>query len=401
MELPVWAAYAAIPPITAGVAWLTNYVGIKMLFFPVNFVGFGKFLGWQGIIPRLRVRLTRTLVGYSVTKLATPKDILRALDEADVINEITESLKPNIDDLVDEIIDEEGISLWKFAPQSLRQRIYNRVHDNIPALSRSIFWSLEDNANNYLDIEELAVLQVQDRPEFLNELFLECAGKEMDFIIRSGIYFGAPLGIIQAIAWYFLPQFWVLPLFGVLAGALTNWIALQLIAHPANPKKIGPFTIQGLYLKRQQEVSIVFGETFCKNFLNSKVLISNLTQGKHSREVNKLIKDNVRESLDSNVISSLLAKAALKDHDPDKIVERSFDKALDGILVEVEKEETNTKLTKPIAKLIGEKMQALPSKEFQQLLLPAFNEDQIIVVSAGGILGGALGTLQYLLLFGG
>lgn len=51
----------AIPPITAGVARLTSWGGIMRLFYPVNFVAYGKGFGWQGIIRRLRVRLTRNL----------------------------------------------------------------------------------------------------------------------------------------------------------------------------------------------------------------------------------------------------------------------------------------------------------------------------------------------------
>ncbi|MEX1667077.1 DUF445 domain-containing protein [Zhongshania arctica] len=401
MVIEPWLAYVAIPPITACVAWLTNWVGIKMLFFPVRFVGFWGIIGWQGIIPRLRVRLTRTLVGFSVAKIATPAEVLRALDESEVVNDLAALLTPQINDWVDEIIDEHGVKLWQVAPQGIRNKVYEKVRENVPDLARAILKELEGRANSYLDIEQLAVDQVKDKPEFLNELFLECAGKEMDFVIRSGIYFGAPLGVIQALAWYFLPLPWVLPVFGVLAGAFTNWIALQLIAHPANPVKVGPFTVQGLYLKRQHEVSQLFGETFCKNFLNSKVLVESLWEGPHADEVHRMVRRHVRGAIDEHMLAKFIAWASLKDGGGGLIADKSVKMAFGGIMRTVGSAEVNAQLTQPISDLIGSRMRALPPREFQQLLLPAFNEDQVLVVLVGGILGGFLGFMQLVLLFGG
>lgn len=401
MSIEPWFAYVAIPPITAGVAWLTNWVGIKMLFYPVNFVGFGKIFGWQGIIPRLRVRLTRTLVGYSVSQICTPQDVLEALDESDVVENLTRLLTPQIDEWVDEIIDEHGVALLQMAPQGVRNKVYEKVREQAPEISRSILHELKGRANAYLNIEDLAVEQVKDKPEFLVQLFVECAGKEMSFVIRSGIYFGAPLGVVQAVAWYVIGQWWVLPVFGVLAGALTNWIALQLIAHPADPVKIGRFTVQGLYLKRQHEVSQLFGETFCRNFLNSHVLVNSLWRGAHADEVQRMVRRHVRRAIDHSVISSLLTRGALKNGGVQRAADASVSMAIHTVTQTLQNPEINAEVTRPISDLVASRMRALSPREFQKLLLPAFNEDQVLVVLVGGVLGGFLGFMQLVLLFGG
>lgn len=401
MSVEPWLAYAAIPPITAGVAWLTNWVGIKMLFYPVNFVGYGKVFGWQGIIPRLRVRLTRTLVGYSVSRICTPEEVFNALDESDVVDDLTRLLTPQIDDWVDEIIDEYGVALWRVAPQAIRDKVYAKVREQAPEISRSILRELKGQANSYINIEDVAVQQVKDKPEFLVELFVECAGKEMSFVIRSGIYFGAPLGVVQALAWYGIGRWWVLPFFGVLAGALTNWIALQLIAHPAEPVKIGRFTLQGLYLKRQREVSQLFGETFCRNFLNSHVLVTSLWEGEHADEVQRMVRRHIRNAIDHNMISSLLTRNALKNGGVRRVTDESVKMAIAGVTKTLQNPEINAKVTQPISDLVARRMRALAPRDFQKLLLPAFKEDQVLVVLVGGLLGGLLGFLQLVLLFGG
>ena len=44
----------SIPLISAIVGWLTNYLAVKMMFYPIEFVGIKPFLGWQGLIPAKR-----------------------------------------------------------------------------------------------------------------------------------------------------------------------------------------------------------------------------------------------------------------------------------------------------------------------------------------------------------
>lgn len=60
--------------------------------------------------------------------------------------------------------------------------------------------------------------------------------------------------------WLVYDKPWILPAGGALVGYLTNWLAIKLIFEPVDPVKFGPFVLQGLFLKRQNEVrfTIVF-----------------------------------------------------------------------------------------------------------------------------------------------
>lgn len=54
--------------------------------------------------------------------------------------------------------------------------------------------------------------------------------------------------------WLLYDKPWTLPAGGAVVGYITNWVALKLIFEPVDPVKIGPFVLQGLFLKRQNEV---------------------------------------------------------------------------------------------------------------------------------------------------
>ena len=50
-------------------------------------------------------------------------------------------------------------------------------------------------------------------------------------------------------------------------GYVTNWLALKLIFNPTHPHKVGPFTFQGVFLKRQYEASDRMAELAEYHFL--------------------------------------------------------------------------------------------------------------------------------------
>ena len=63
---------------------------------------------------------------------------------------------------------------------------------------------------------------------------------------------------------------------GAVVGYITNWIALKWIFEPLNPTRLGPFILQGMFLKRQKEVSIDFCEYLCKHIITSQQVWKNI-----------------------------------------------------------------------------------------------------------------------------
>jgi hypothetical protein len=52
-------------------------------------------------------------------------------------------------------------------------------------------------------------------------------------------------------------------------GLATNWLALKWIFEPVNPTKVGPFILQGQFLRRQKEVAAEFSSFFANRILTS------------------------------------------------------------------------------------------------------------------------------------
>ena len=70
-----------------------------------------------------------------------------------------------------------------------------------------------------------------------------------------------------------------MPIGGALVGYITNWVALKLIFEPLNPISVGPFVVQGLFLKRQKEVSAEFCTFISANVLTSFQIWQSMLHG--------------------------------------------------------------------------------------------------------------------------
>jgi uncharacterized membrane protein YheB (UPF0754 family) len=74
-------------------------------------------------------------------------------------------------------------------------------------------------------------------------------------------------------------------------GYLTNWIALKCIFEPVEPVQVGPFVLQGLFLKRQQEVSAEFSDFLTTRVLTSERLWDNMLHGDKAAEFRAVLSE--------------------------------------------------------------------------------------------------------------
>jgi len=77
-------------PVVAGfVGWLTNYLAVQMIFYPIRWRGIPFYrvegeplgcFGWQGIIPAKTAQMSEAMVNTTINELLTIEEIIRRLD---------------------------------------------------------------------------------------------------------------------------------------------------------------------------------------------------------------------------------------------------------------------------------------------------------------------------------
>jgi uncharacterized membrane protein YheB (UPF0754 family) len=164
--------------------------------------------------------------------------------------------------------------------------------------------------------------------------------------------------------------------------------------------KFGPFTVQGLFIKRQKEVSRYFGKVFANDLITAEVVMGEMLKTEHAldrirdviqREVNRALEDTQGVFKPLTVLSlgrteyakigKIISERAFGEfQNPDKRSYRYLDEAFD------------------IEETVAERVGALPPEEFFELLHPVIAEDEWKLIAVGGLLGLGAGWWQWALL---
>jgi hypothetical protein len=336
-------------------------------------------------------------------RLGTLGEIFRHMDPRRMADHITEMLSPRLEEYIDEVMFYGGNGpIWRALPSLVKSRIYGRVREQMPRLVHGLMADVGDRVEDLVDFKDMLVSELEGDKELLNRLFLESGAEEFRFLIRSGLYFGFVFGLVQLTVWAFYKSWWVLPFFGGLVGYVTNWIAINLIFRPLYPKRLGPWRIQGLFLKRQSEVAGVWCHLVTREIVTIRQIIEAMVTGPRSAGTRALIQSHVQPIADEALGALRPAAALAVGSDRLEEIRRSVgDKAVEVSIEPFKHWGFNEDRARVLEELLRERMEALPPDEFQDLLRPCFQEDEWKLILMGGVLGLLAGVAQLVLVFGG
>lgn len=358
-----------IPVVAAGIGLVTNWMGVKMLFYPIEYAGvewvrekdapYGLF-GWQGVVPVRTEKMALRLTDIVSVKLLSLREAFGRLEPGQFAN----MLQPTVEDSIRRHAPHG--EWWAFALKPF-----------LPWALRRVVRELQEHVEDVLDLRQVVLSAFMRDKLVLVELFQKVGKVELDFLVISGLYFGLLLGFGQMGMWLAAPIPWTLPLAGAFVGYATNWMAIELLFSPADPTPVGPFVVQGLFEKRQPEVSVEFSEFLAARVLTSPRLIDEMVNGRLAPRFEELL----RKSVPFVVPDAVVAAAA---------------QSLRELALESDTHPTHVYVAQRLSvrDTLCERLQRLPPKEFEDLLHPVFQEDEIILIVVGGVLGALAGLLQ-------
>jgi uncharacterized membrane protein YheB (UPF0754 family) len=201
------------------------------------------------------------------------------------------------------------------------------------------------------------------------------------------------------VAWAGLRSPWVMPIFGGLTGWFTDWLALKMIFEPREPRRyLGLFQWQGLFLKRRKEVAADYGELIANEIITPHNVMAAVLRGPLADRLFAVVEKQVTSALDrqTRLARPLVALTVgsrryqeMKHSVAEKVMHRMPDTLA---YIEDYAEEAMD-----IRNTLVQKMQELSAEEFEELIRPAFRQDEWILITVGAVLGFAVGELQVLL----
>jgi uncharacterized membrane protein YheB (UPF0754 family) len=390
---PEFWGFVSIPLVAAIVTWAHVWFAMKMVFYPLEFVGIAKpWLGWQGIVPRKAGKMADVVMRNTLDKVVSPSEIFREVNPAAIAAQIGKHLSTRIEPFLDGVIGEAKPGLFEKLPPAMREPFYEQGRGQLPGLLARLLAAIEERVEELIDLRGMIVRRLERDKALIVRTFQEVGDRELRFIVSSSFWIGMFFGTIQMIAWYFLPSRWGLPIYGAALGYFTNWVALNMVFRPLDPIRIGPWKLQGLFLRRQAAVSEKFAALATAEMLTVQTIMTEIMSGERSVRARALIEEHLTPILETGMAGMMLRSLG-----PDVLpavrrvmVEHAVRASLEAIADPAFVRER----AQGLARIFAERMKAMSPAEFQDVLRPAFHEDEWIIIALGALFGFLAGWVQ-------
>lgn len=397
-----WPVYLAIPLVAALIGYLTKRAAIEMMFRPMQFVGVGRYLGWQGVVPRYGPRMAAIAAELLTSKLIDPKEVFARVDADRVTREVEQPLLVAIDHIARDVLAEHHPATWEALPALAQDMVVKQIQVAAPRIVRQIADDLRDNVDSVIDIKQLVIERLaNDRPTLVR-IIRDLSRPDMDFIARAGIWSGFALGLAQSVVWAVTKQPLVMPVFGAAIGFLTDWLAIRMVFQPREPIVVaGVLTVHGSFHRRRAAVAKQYGEIIAAEVLTPQNLLTALLRGPRSDRVIELVERTVTAVVEQQagpfrpLVSATIGPgrmAEMKRAAAAAAVTRmpAASRGAHGYLADA----------MAVADLVEERILRLSPEEYEELLRPAIKQDEWKLITVGGVIGALIGELQVLLMLG-
>jgi uncharacterized membrane protein YheB (UPF0754 family) len=174
-----------------------------------------------------------------------------------------------------------------------------------------------------------------------------------------------------------------------------HFISSLIYFRPLNPVKLGPIIIQGIFLKRQQEVSETFARINCNELLGTDKMWEAILTGPNKKNFQLMLR--AHSIVFTEKLIGGLKPLALAAMGNDQFQLMKEDIAMNVIaklpnLIGCSYDYTTEALD--LENTIRTRMQALSPRDFEGVLHPAFEEDEMTLIMVGGVLGMLVGVIQ-------
>ena len=190
----------------------------------------------------------------------------------------------------------------------------------------------------------------------------------------------------------------IIPLISAFIGWFTNWIAIKMLFHPREPKKILGLTFHGIFPKRQQVFAARLGKLVSDELLSFTDISTKITHPSNLKSVMPLIEKHIdrflREQLPEQMplISMFIGESTIQE------LKGVFVRQLEVLFPEIMESYVHTlKDQLDLEAIVTQKVAGFSSDKMEQILMSIMQKEFRFVEIIGGILGFVIGLLQVFL----
>jgi uncharacterized membrane protein YheB (UPF0754 family) len=191
---------------------------------------------------------------------------------------------------------------------------------------------------------------------------------------------------------------YLLPILAALVGWITNFLAIKMLFHPHQPKKILGITFHGVFPKRQPQIAENLGSLVANELLSMKDVAKKIEDLSTQPEALDAVGKRIEKTIRGKLISAFPMLSMFLTDDMIVKVTNLFKGELEDFL-KVSAQELASKMEKSvdIQALVRQKVQAFSSNKIEELLVGFMAQEFRFIERIGAVLGFLIGCIQVFL----
>ncbi len=190
----------------------------------------------------------------------------------------------------------------------------------------------------------------------------------------------------------------LIPIVSAFIGWFTNFIAIKMLFHPRQPKKILGFTFQGIFPKRQQQFAEKLGKLVSNELLSFEDIEAKITSKSNIEKIMPHVEKHIDHFLKNKISEVFPMLSMFIGEKTIGQLKTAFMNELGIIFPDVMKNYmANLKTDLNLEAIVTQKVQNFSTDKLENILNDIMKKEFKFVEIIGAILGFIIGVFQILL----
>ncbi len=195
-------------------------------------------------------------------------------------------------------------------------------------------------------------------------------------------------------------NYWLLiiPVISAFIGWVTNWIAIKMLFHPREPKRILGITFHGIFPKRQQQFAEKLGKLVSAEFLSFTDIEQKISDPENLKKIMPMIEQHVDDFLRTRLSDEMpVISMFIGDKTIGKL-KTAFMKEIELLFPPVMKQyAANLKTELDLEQIVIKKVSGFSSDKLEEILYQIMSKEFRFVEIIGAVIGFVIGAVQVLI----
>lgn len=189
----------------------------------------------------------------------------------------------------------------------------------------------------------------------------------------------------------------LIPVISAFIGWFTNWIAIKMLFHPKEPKKILGITIQGIFPKRQQQFAEKLGKLVSQELLSFADIEQKLIHPNNIEKLMPVVEEHIDQFLRRKLAEEMPVISMFIGENTIQQLKGIFMKELEALFpIIMQRYMGHLQQELDLEQIVIKKVASFSSDKLEDILQSILSKEFRFVELIGAVLGFIIGLLQVL-----